>query len=201
MILSKVFRKPSSRDSASGSCSSSGLSVRALVFDLRGNGILVGATLADDYGIQVGDRLAVFSTHAMSQMMKSLNTKTPSLSPPENYEVRGIFRVGHYQVDQMFVGVSLGNAQDLKDMQGAVDGISVMLDDLNEDTTRAVQRHLEERLGRSYRVISWMDENAVTLGAIEDEKSAMLVILFFVMIVAAFCIVCSQIAFVVRKTR
>lgn len=170
-------------------------------FDLRGNGLLVGATLAEDLGLRVGDRVAVFSTHAMGQMLKSLSSNTPSISPPENYEVRGIYRMGHYQVDQLFVGVSLANAQDLFELGEAVNGVSVMLDDLSEDTTRKVQSQLEEVLGPPYRVISWMDENSVILGAIEDEKSAMLVILFFVMIVAAFCIVCSQIAFVVRKTR
>jgi len=170
-------------------------------FDVSRNGLLVGATLAEDLGLQVGDSVAVFSTHAMEEMMKSLNSKNPQISNPENYTVRGIYRIGHYQVDQMFIGVSLANAQDLFALGNSVSGISVMLDDLSEATTHAVQANLEQQLGAPYRVVSWMDENAVILGAIEDEKSAMLVILFFVMIVAAFCIVCSQIAFVVRKTR
>lgn len=170
-------------------------------FDVSRNGLLVGANLAEDLGLRVGDSVAVFSTHAMEEMMRSLNSKNPMLSNPENYTVRGIYRIGHYQVDQMFVGVSLANAQDLFALGEGVSGISIMLDDLSEATTRSVQASLEQQLGPPYRVVSWMDENAVILGAIEDEKSAMLVILFFVMIVAAFCIVCSQIAFVVRKTR
>ena len=170
-------------------------------FDVSRDGLLIGATLAEDLGLQVGDSVAVFSTHAMETMFKSLNSKNPEISNGENYTVRGIYRIGHYQVDQLFIGVSLANAQDLFALGNSVSGVSVKLDDLSESTTRSVQSGLEQRLGPPFRVVSWMDENAVILGAIEDEKSAMLVILFFVMIVAAFCIVCSQIAFVVRKTR
>jgi lipoprotein-releasing system permease protein len=46
-----------------------------------------------------------------------------------------------------------------------------------------------------------MDENRDLLGAIEVEKDVMLIILFVVMLGAGFCIICSQIAFVIRKTR
>lgn len=170
-------------------------------FDLRGNGLVVGVSLAEELDLHAGDSVAVYSTHAMDRMFNSLNTQTPTLSTAENFTVRGIYRVGHYQLDQLYIGTSLANAQDLMSLGDLVNGVSVMLDTLDESTTRTVQRRLEERLGPPYQVVSWMDENAIILGAIEDEKSAMLVILFFVMIVAAFCIVCSQIAFVIRKTR
>ncbi len=171
-------------------------------FDLSGNGLLIGAQLAEDYRLRVGDQLAVYSSRAIEKMMRSVtNTHSQTLTPAENYEIRGIFSIGHYQVDQLFTGISLANAQDLFALGDSVNGLSVLLDDLSEDVTRAAQQQLGQQLGASYRVISWMDENGSMLGAIEDEKSAMLVILFFVMIVAAFCIVCSQIAFVIRKTR
>ena len=170
-------------------------------FDLRGNGLLIGATLADDLEIDIGDRVAVYSPHSMEQMLQSSKTTSPVLALAENFEVRGIFRVGHYEMDRMFVGMSLANAQDMNNYGASVSGITVMLDDFSEATTRAVQQKLRDALGPPFRVVSWMEENSVILGAIEDEKSALLVILFFVMIVAAFCIVCSQIAFVIRKTR
>jgi lipoprotein-releasing system permease protein len=170
-------------------------------FDLRGSGVLVGSTLADQLRIQVGDRVALHSTAALQRMLESRKTKQPELVPAENYEVRGIFQVGYDQIDASFIAVSLANAQELFSQGEGVNGLSVMLEDSAPENTRLRQDQLQEHLGPEFRVVSWLDENRDILGAIEVEKDAMLIILFVVMIVAAFCIVCSQIAFVIRKTR
>lgn len=170
-------------------------------FDLRGSGVLVGSTLADQLRIQVGDRVALHSTSALQRMLESKKTKEPELVPAENYEVRGIFQVGYDQIDASFIAVSLANAQELFNQGEGVNGLSVMLEDSAPENTRLRQDQLQELLGPEFRVVSWLDENRDILGAIEVEKDAMLIILFVVMIVAAFCIVCSQIAFVIRKTR
>ncbi len=170
-------------------------------FDLRGSGLLVGSSMADQFNLNIGDRVALYSTKAIDRMLASRNRKELEVVPAENFEVRGIFHVGYEQIDANFVAVSLANAQDLFGQGEGVSGLSVMLDDSSMENTRARQRSLEAMLGEDYRVISWMDENRDILGALEVEKDAMLIILFFVMVVAAFCIVCSQIAFVIRKTR
>jgi lipoprotein-releasing system permease protein len=170
-------------------------------FNLRGAGVLVGSTLADQLGISVGDRVALHSTTAMERMLKSRKGKQPELVPAEDFEVRGIFQVGYDQIDASFIAVSLVNAQELFDQGEGVNGLSVMLEDSTPENTLRRQQQLREALGPEFRVISWLDENRDILGAIEVEKDAMLIILFVVMIVAAFCIVCSQIAFVIRKTR
>jgi lipoprotein-releasing system permease protein len=170
-------------------------------FDLRGSGVIVGSTLADQLRIHVGDRVALHSTAALQRMLESKKTKEPELVPAENYEVRGIFQVGYDQIDASFIAVSLPNAQELFSQGEGVNGLSVMLEDSAPENTRLRQDQLQELLGPEFRVVSWLDENRDILGAIEVEKDAMLIILFVVMIVAAFCIVCSQIAFVIRKTR
>ncbi len=170
-------------------------------FDLRGNGLIVGSTLADNLRLRVGDRVALYSIHALDRMLKSRNRKELELVPAENFEVRGIFQIGYDQIDATFIAMSLANAQDLFGLTNSVHGLTVMLEDSTTGNTLRHQQALEKDLGPPYRTVSWMDENRDLLGAIEMEKDAMLVILFFVMIVAAFCIVCSQIAFVIRKTR
>ncbi len=170
-------------------------------FDLRGAGVLVGSTLADQLRVSVGDRVALHSTAALDRMLKSRKTPEPELVPAEDYEVRGIFQVGYDQIDASFIAVSLANAQELFNQGEGVNGLSVMLDDSSVENTRLRQEEIEVVLGPEFRVVSWMDENRDLLGAIEVEKDAMLIILFFVMVVAAFCIICSQIAFVIRKTR
>lgn len=170
-------------------------------FDVRGSGVVVGSTLADLLQLRVGDHVALHSTHALDRMLRSRDQKERELVPAENFEVRGIFEVGYDQIDASFIAVSLANAQDLFGQGEGVSGLSVMLNDSSVENTRRAQEQLGELLGPEYRVISWMEENRDLLGAIEVEKDVMLVILFVVMLGAAFCIICSQIAFVIRKTR
>jgi len=64
-----------------------------------------------------------------------------------------------------------------------------------------VATDLTRALGPSFRVITWMQENANILNALMVEKNVMFYILFFIMIVAALCILSALITFVVQKTR
>lgn len=169
--------------------------------DLRGQGLLMGASLADQLGVRVGDRVALHSTHALDRMLRSKDSGARELAPAEDFEVRGLFEVGYEQIDAQVVVVSLANAQDLFALGDAVSGVTVMLHDSSVANTRALQRVVEDVLGPEYRSVAWMDENRDLLGAIEVEKDVMLIILFVVMLGAGFCIICSQIAFVIRKTR
>lgn len=129
-------------------------------FDLRGSGVIVGSTLADQLRIHVGDRVALHSTAAaLQRMLESKKTKEPELVPAENYEVRGIFQVGYDQIDASFIAVSLPNAQELFSQGEGVNGLSVMLEDSAPENTRLRQDQLQELLGPEFRVVSWLDEN------------------------------------------
>ena len=64
-----------------------------------------------------------------------------------------------------------------------------------------MQRELETTLGPNYNITTWTEENAAILGALLVEKNVMFYILFFIVIVAALCILSAQITFVVQKTR
>ena len=48
---------------------------------------------------------------------------------PDDYEVRGIFDAGYYEFNALFIVTSLENAQDLYDLDDAVHGLVVMLND------------------------------------------------------------------------
>ena len=51
-----------------------------------------------------------------------------------------------------------------------------------------------------YKISTWMEDNSQLLGAVAVEKNVMFVLLFFIMIVAALCILSAIITFVVQKT-
>ena len=57
------------------------------------------------------------------------------------------------------------------------------------------------RWAPDYAITTWMEENSAILGALIVEKNVMFYLLFFIVIVAALCILSAQITFVVQKTR
>jgi lipoprotein-releasing system permease protein len=60
---------------------------------------------------------------------------------------------------------------------------------------------IRDELGPDFRVIPWTKENEVIFGALATEKTMMYIILFVVMVVAAFAIVNSEITFAVNKMK
>ena len=64
---------------------------------------------------------------------------------PDDYEVRGIFDAGYYEYNARVVVTSLENAQDLYDLDDAVHGLFVMLNDPYQAAAGAAQ--LQAALG------------------------------------------------------
>src|SRR5262245_51035879 len=64
-----------------------------------------------------------------------------------------------------------------------------------------VRVQLQRVLGPDYRITMWTEENSQILTALAVEKHVMFYLLIFIVIVAAFGIMNSQITFVVQKTR
>ena len=115
------------------------------------------------------------------------------------YEVRGIFDVGYYDYDAMFIVTSLEDAQELYVLGDSVHGLLVVLKDPYQ--APAAAEELSRTLGSKYDITTWMEENGNLLGALVVEKNMMFFLLFFIMIVAALCILSALITFVVQKTR
>ena len=114
-------------------------------FDLSGHGVVVGSGFARNLGLHVGDRLSIYSPHDIEQMRKNHGKENEEAILPEDYEVRGIFDVGYYEFNTLFIVTSLENAQDLYDLGDSVHELEVML----TDPYRAaeVKRQLEQTLG------------------------------------------------------
>ena len=118
---------------------------------------------------------------------------------PDDYTVTGIFDVGYFDFDANVIGASLENAQDLYNLGDGVHGLMVMLRDPYQ--AAAVSNELATALGANYAITTWMQENSAILGALVVEKNVMFYLLFFIVLVAALCILSAQITFVVQKTR
>jgi lipoprotein-releasing system permease protein len=168
-------------------------------FDLSGRGLLVGNDFARNLNLRIGDRLSIYSAREIKKMKADRDKNEDTAILPDDYEVRGIFDVGYYDYDARVIVVSLDNAQDLYDLGDSVHGLLVMLQDPYQAPT--VRHELNGVLGPDYYITTWTEENSAILGALVVEKNVMFYLLFFIVIVAALCILSAQITFVVQKTR
>jgi len=168
-------------------------------FDLSGHSVIVGSDFADTMKLSVGDRLAVSSPNDLKKMRENYGKRNEEAILPNDYTVTGIFNLGYFDFDANVIAVSLENAQDLYNLEDSVHGLMVMLRDPYQ--AAAVQAELQRSLGDNYQITTWMQENSAILGALIVEKNVMFYLLFFIVLVAALCILSAQITFVVQKTR
>jgi lipoprotein-releasing system permease protein len=115
------------------------------------------------------------------------------------FEVTGLFDTGMFQYDNQFVVMSREKAQRFTGLGDAVSGIAVRV----ADPERAPQigAALENRLGYPYRALDWQTQNSSLFSALQLEKLAMGLIIFFIMVVAAFNIVGTLTMVVTDKTK
>jgi lipoprotein-releasing system permease protein len=180
-------------------------------FSVRNRGLLVGFELARSLHLDVGDRVTIYSPKQLKEFRARMQEQEAAatnasaritharLPMPDEYDVRGIFRVGYFEYDSTVMVTSLRDAQDLYVLGNTVHGLLVMIHDPYQ--APAVARQLEHALGPQYSVSTWLEENSSMLSALAVEKNVMFYILFFIMIVAALCILSALITFVVQKTR
>lgn len=168
-------------------------------FNLDGRNVIVGREMAESLGLKIGSRLGIYSPKNLHKMKETRNQTNQVAVLPDDYTVAGIFDVGHFEYNSMIIITALENAQELYNLDSDVHGLMAMIDD--PFAAETVAGELQSKLGSNYRVVTWMEENSGILNALVVEKQAMFVVLFVIMIVAAFGITGTLIAFVFQKTR
>ncbi len=174
-------------------------SIIAGKFDLSGRGLVVGSQFAENLNLSVGDSVAVYSPGDLEKMEKQRGKPDEEAILADDYTVTGIFDVGYFEYNANIVVTSLENAQDLYNMDDNIHGLMVMLRDPYQ--AAQVRRELFSTLGPGYNISIWTEENSGILNALLVEKNVMFYLLFFIVLVAALCILSAQITFVVQKTR
>jgi len=174
-------------------------SIIAGKFDLSGRGLVVGSQFAENLNLSVGDRISIYSPADLEKMEKRQGKPDAEAVLPDDYTVNGIFDVGYFEYNANIVVTSLENAQDLYNLDDNVHGLMVMLRDPYQ--APQVRQQLLAALGPGYNISTWTEENSGILNALLVEKNVMFYLLFFIVLVAALCILSAQITFVVQKTR
>ena len=114
----------------------------------------------------------------------------------------GIFNSGRFIYDSEFVFVPLYLGQELYGLGDAIHGITARtVDAYRADDTR---EKLLTRLpadGGLLRVETWVERNGSILSAIQVERSTMFIILMFLIVIAAFCVMVTLITVTMLKTK
>jgi lipoprotein-releasing system permease protein len=158
-------------------------------------GVLLGSRLASRLSVYPGDVVTLVPV-TQAKVNPALGVAVPRFW---KMEVTGIFNTGMFQYDNQFVVMSRQLAQRFTGLGDAVSGIAVRVN--NPDHAPAIGAALESRLGYPYRALDWQTQNASLFSALQLEKLAMGLIIFFIMVVAAFNIVGTLTMVVTDKTR
>jgi lipoprotein-releasing system permease protein len=165
--------------------------------------LLMGRILADRMQVFTGDTLVVASFENLNY---TLGMPEPTIRP---FEVTGTFTTGMYDYDLQNVYTTLEAAQELIGLEpGTTSGIGART--VDPGRAREIALDLEERLAVlaeakgmlfPYSVVSWEEQNQALFSALKLEKIAMGVILFLIVLVAAFNIVSTLVMVVADRTR
>jgi len=157
-------------------------------------GILVGAELARQLGIEVGDEVQLISPDG--------DVGPTGLRPKlASFRVAGIFRTGMYEYDQKLAYTSLYAAQRFFDLGRDRNALEARIDDADaiDELSLAVPTVLENFPGLVSS--SLRERNKNLFSALALERIVMFVILGFIVFVASLLIVSSLVMLVVEKVR
>jgi lipoprotein-releasing system permease protein len=160
-----------------------------------------------DGNVVLGDRLAARLTVRPGDQITLISPRSATRSrvtggfTPQYWiaRVTGTFRTGMFIYDNEFMVMDRASAQRFAGTGDAVSAIAVTVAD--PDAAPAVGDRIEAALGYPFRVETWQKQNESLFQALRLEKLGMGLVIFFIMLVAAFNIVGTLTMVVTFKTR
>lgn len=150
-------------------------------FDVASGDVVVGATLATDLGVGVGDKIHLVTTEGVEDIVT----------------VTGVFSLGNEAVDRTWVLTSLRHGQSLYALPGGATAIELKVADVFRAEEIAVDLHGRTGLDAD----SWMKLDAELLQGLSAQSSSRALIEIFVTIAVALGIASVLIVSVVQKSR
>jgi len=161
--------------------------------DINAVGVWLGVNLADRLGVELHDRIKLFSLREAASSISGIIPKAM------NCEVVGIFETGMYEYDANMVYLSLESAQSLFNMGNLVTDLTVKTSDYNN--ADLIGREIDKVIGYKYYSIGWKVLNKNLFSWMTLEKWASFVTLSLIIAVAAFNIISSLIMIVLEKRK
>ncbi len=162
--------------------------------DLKSNtfNIILGIDIAKQLGILIGDKVNILIPQG---------SFTPAGTFPRmrQFNVVGIFEIGMYEYDSGMALINLEDAQKFLQMNDAVSGLRVKINNLF--LAPLVAKSLSINLSEFgvYYVSDWTKKHVNFFSAVQMEKRVMFIILMLIIAVAAFNIVSTLVMAVTDK--
>jgi lipoprotein-releasing system permease protein len=161
-------------------------------------GVVVGATLAENLGLELGDVVRIVSPLAgLDTTFFGADKSAPSAL---DFRVTGVFQAGFQEYDSRLVYVDLHQAMRLVDHGDTVTGVELRLSVI--DDAPRIARQLEADLGGGpYNTMDWRELNHNLFTALEVQKVMLSLVIATIIFVAAFNVVATLIMVVLEKKR
>jgi lipoprotein-releasing system permease protein len=160
-------------------------------FDV-GQGIAIGAKLADHLSLRVGDKITLIAPHG---------SQTPFGVTPrmKAYTVAAVFQIGMAAFDGTFVFMPLAEGQAYFNLDGQANVIEVYLDD--PDRIDAMRPLITAAEQRPMIDTDWRQNDRGLIDVLAVESNVMFAILSLIVLVAALNIISGMIMLVQDKAR
>jgi lipoprotein-releasing system permease protein len=174
-------------------------------FEIHEGEAMIGSAMAQELGLKIGDELLIHAPQRLTgnitwQDDGNLRVKEPDeVYVPESVRITGIFAMGVYDFDNGLILLHLDQAAELFGQDwGSATSIHGRVPD--PFRMEALLANLRAELPQ-YTVRSWQEANQLLFGALRVEKTLMVFLLTFIVVVASFGIAGTLITVAVQKTR
>ena len=158
--------------------------------NLSDNTIIIGKSLADKYGLIIGDPLVVFDLTSISDISGIKRLK--------QFTVGGIFHSGLSEYDKNMVYTSIFSAQYLLGMEEYISGKVVYL---SQNDISSFPLLINEKLRYPYYATSWKEKHHTLFKWLEVQKLPIIIIFGMISLVAVVNIISALTMIVLDKTK
>lgn len=158
--------------------------------NLLDNTIIIGKSLADKYGLIIGDPLVVFDLTSISDISGIKRLK--------QFTIGGIFHSGLSEYDNNMVYTSIFSAQYLLGMEDNISGKVVYL---SQNDISSFPLLINEKLRYPYYATSWKEKHHTLFKWLEVQKLPIIIIFGMISLVAVVNIISALTMIVLDKTK
>lgn len=155
-------------------------------------GVILGARLAGQLGVMVGDPIQVISPFGSPTVIGII----PKL---RRFVVAGIFKSGMYEYDSTLVYMNLSDVQRFFELGDAVSNIDIRVQDVYQ--AQEVAKRIQQKLGFPYLAEDWTRLWPGVFDALQWERRVYILVLLLMVLIAAFNIISTLIMVVMEKRR
>ena len=159
--------------------------------DFLNGTIMIGAELAYNLNLNVGDKINLLSSSFIS-------TPFGNIPKQENFNIAGIFDSGFYEFDQNLIYILISDAKSILNSSDDEIDLEIFLED--PFNAERYKKQIQKK-DNEIAIFTWSDANKTFFNALKVERNVMFIILTLIIVVAAFNIISGLTILIRNKTK